>query len=126
MKGKLKINGFEVDPKDERFILKVPDRGFSPEHNKAVVDESIRKYEEFRRKQWKIWEDKTRERANALASYFKYLDTGKGGTNPLMKYFSRKTRAYLRGEKIIQELRGGNGYKTVNNLGQVVTYHNAA
>ena len=121
---RIKVNNIWVDTKDEKYILnKAPD-GFSPEKNKQVVEDSINKYEEFRKKQWKIWEEKTRERANALASFFKYLDRGEGGTDPMKKYFSRKTRAYLRGEKILETLSGGR-YRAINSHGQIITYHNA-
>ena len=116
--------GLKVDPRDEKYVLKTIPQGFSPEHNKWVVEDSIRKYEIFRQKELKVWEGKVRERANALASYFKYLDTGKGGDNPLMKYFSRKTRAYLRGEKLVETLQGA--YRAKNNVGQIVTYHESA
>jgi hypothetical protein len=122
MKGKLKINNIVVDPRDEKYILKVPEQGFSPERNKQVIENSIRKTEMFRARQWHNWEDKTRERANALASFFKYLETGKGGANPLGKYFSRKMRAYLRGEEIIAELRNRDSYYTANKHGQIIRY----
>ena len=122
MKGVLKINGIVVDPRDEKYILKTPERGFSPDRNKQIIDDSIRKADAFRARQWKSWEDKTRERANALASYFKYLDSGRGGMNPLNKYFSRKFRAYLRGETIVAELKSQGKYVAQNANGQLIRY----
>lgn len=122
MKYKLQNYGIPIDPRDEKYILKKVESGFSPERNKQIIEDSIRKTDLFRQKQWKVWDEKTRERANALASFFKYLEKGQGGNNPLSKYFSRKMRAYLRGEQVVAELKSQGKYVAVNVNGQFTRY----
>ena len=121
MSYKLQNYGITIDPRDEQYILKTPEPGFSPEHNKRVIANSIKKAEALRLKKWANYRTQLSYRSNALVSYFRYLDTGKGGQNPFNKYFSRKMRAYLRGEALVETLQGA--YRTVNNSGQIITYH---
>ena len=110
--------GIKVDPRDEKYVLTDIPKGFDPENNKRVVEETIRKADVLRQRKWVEWEDDTRERANALASYFKYLD--RGGSSPTEKYFGRKYQAYLRGQILVDKLK--DHYVTVNRQGQTINH----
>jgi hypothetical protein len=88
----------------KKFFKDRPDDGFSPERNKSVVDGTIRKYEQMRAKRKKQFDEQVRERSDAVAQYLKHLVNGKSTT--VEKYFGRRELARLRGQRILQELRG--------------------
>lgn len=86
---------------DYKFVPSSPDPGFSPERNKAIIEGTIKKYEKVRAQKMKKWREGVAERSDALAQYFtspKFLST------PFGKYFGKKWMAYLRGEKILDEV----------------------
>lgn len=92
----------QVKDEDKKFYAVTPDAGFSPARNKAVVENSIKKYEAMRAKKWKEWEEGVAERSEAVASYLKHVDWGK--STPVERYFDRRTLAYLRGDEIKAKL----------------------
>jgi hypothetical protein len=88
---------------DKKFYLETPDPGFSPARNKAVVEESIRKFEAMRKKKYNQAIEQYRERADATVSFIRHVD--RGGGNNLRKYFGNKMIAHLRGEEIFADIR---------------------
>ena len=89
----------------ELYFVEDGDEGFSPERNKAIIDETIKKYEAKRKAQMKDFQDKLGERSEAVAMYLKHVAGGK--STPVEKYFGRRNLAYLRGEKILQKVKNG-------------------
>lgn len=87
----------------DKYLLDTPEEGFSPERNKAIVEESIRKYEALRAKKWKQAMEANRERAEASVSFLSHADRTKNGR--LDKYFDKKTISYLRGDEIFSDIR---------------------
>lgn len=93
-----------IAKQDKKFYLEIPEKGFSPERNKQVVENSIRKFEVLRKKKWNQRMEEYRERADASASFLRYSDK-MGGHAKLDKYFGRKMLAHLRGESILADMR---------------------
>lgn len=87
---------------DKKFYIEKPDADFSPQHNREVVENSIKKYEAMQLKKWKETMDKNRERADAVVTYLKAID--KGATTRLDHFFSPKELSRLRGDDIRLEL----------------------
>lgn len=86
------------------YLVEGGDPGFSPAKNKAVIDGTIEKYEARRKAKIKEYQKNVGERAEAVAFYLKHVNSGK--FTPVEKYFSRRELARLRGEKILQTLKG--------------------
>lgn len=89
-----------------RFFVKDP-TGFSAERNKAIIEDSIRKYDQTRAQKLKTVVGQYEERADAVVSFIKSVDRGKGAQGDLEKYFGKKILAYLRGQQIRETLMGG-------------------
>lgn len=89
----------DLHPDDYQFVVVKPDGDFNPDRNKAVIQSTIKKTRERIRKGYVDWRDKFGERAEAAASYLKYVNR----TNSSMsveKYFSKQYLAYLRGDDV--------------------------
>ena len=86
------------------WYKETPDQGFSPEHNKAVIEESIRKARILQERRNKDYIEQVRERSDAVASFLKFVD--KGGDDRIERFLGRKMLAHLRGEKIKEEIIG--------------------
>lgn len=78
--------------------------GFSPEHNKWVIEETIRKTEAMRRARMKAYEEAIAERSNAVVSYIH--SRAADSNRPVEQYFGKRMMAQLRGEKIAEVLQG--------------------
>jgi len=80
--------------------------GFSPAYNKMVIERTMRKALENRKRKQKDYIESVRERADAVATYLK--SRAAEANTPVEKYFSKRELAYLRGEKIAQKLQRNN------------------
>lgn len=100
-----------------RFFNRDPD-GFSPERNKFIVESTIKKYDATRLKKVDDVVSHFEERADAVVSFIKSVDRGKGAQGNLEKYFGRKMLAYLRGQQIRDKLMKGMMVK--NKTGQII------
>ncbi len=96
---------------DKRHFKEKGDPGFSPERNKSVIEESIKKYEATRARKKAEYADQVMERADAVASFLKNIDKGKmtgmNSEDQALKYFGKKELAKLRGQKILGILENG-------------------
>jgi len=82
----------------QRYYVDSPDTTFSPERNKWVIENSIKRYENnIRSKRSKYIED-IRERANAVDEFLQFVD--KGGTKPIEKWIGAHELARLQGRRI--------------------------
>ncbi|MEK9208154.1 MAG: hypothetical protein AAB922_06730 [Patescibacteria group bacterium] len=86
------------------FLVDGGDAGFSPSRNRAVIEDTIKKYEILRARKNKEYNDKLGERVDAVATYLKSMAAD--SNKPVEKYFSKKELAYLRGKKIVQVIQG--------------------
>lgn len=88
-------------PKEDWNITPVDaDPGFSPEHNRRVIEESIKANDLLRARKKRDGDDKLKERTTAVAQYLD--DVNKGNTKSgVVDYFGRHEIARLRGEEIM-------------------------
>lgn len=104
---------------DKKFYLETPDPNFSPARNKAVIEGTIKKYNEMREKKKHAYDDAYAERADAVVSYLRTADKKPGYA--LEKFFEPKYLAYLRGEEIRKKLMAG--MTILDKKGKDITNH---
>lgn len=85
------------------YYIEEPDSSFSPERNKAMVAESIRRTNENRRKKTKEFNDKVGERVDAVVTYLRSRVAE--GSTPIERYFGKRQLAHLRGQQILRTIR---------------------
>lgn len=93
-----------LDPKDYRYINPNPDPDFSPERNKAIVDQTIREATAYLTDFDRILDDTWKERRDILKSYAIHT-LSKGGSQSLEKYIGRAQYEALVGEKLLSKIR---------------------
>jgi hypothetical protein len=95
----------KVSQADLKFFVEKGDPGFSPDHNKRVIDKTIKNYEMLRMRKLKEWKDKLGERTDVVATY---LSSRAAESNkPIDKYITKKYMAHLQGKRIMQVIRDG-------------------
>ena len=101
----------------KRYYMDNPDDEFSPTRHKYIVDGTIKKNEDLRRRKQKDYVELLKERTNVVSYYLKsrMADAGK----PIESYISRKLLAHLRGQKIVQKLKTLKSGKTYIELLEV-------
>lgn len=87
------------------YFIEDGEEGFSPEHNKFVVENTMKKYAKNRKRKQKEYLDALRERSDAVATYLK--SRAAESNRPVEAYFSKRELAYLRGERIVKKLQNG-------------------
>jgi len=93
-----------LDPKDYHLINEVPDPGFSPERNKAVILETIKETENYQKMLHSARDKEFEQKVDVLASYGNYrLNQGK--TKTLEQYLGREQMNAIIGEHLLQKLR---------------------
>lgn len=81
-----------------------PEEGFSPDRNKKVIEDSIKKFNLMRQRKHTDYIEQLRERSDAVVSYLKRVEMGM--EKDVDKYFGRSELARLRGQQITQEIQG--------------------
>jgi hypothetical protein len=94
----------------QNWFVEGGEAGFSPDRNKFVVEESIKKHNAMRMAKRKAYIEGLAERVDAVRTWAKSLT---GSHMPAEKYFGRRQLAYLQGQKILQTLQIVNGKKIV-------------
>lgn len=107
----------KIDQKDWKFVPANADKGFSPEHNREVVENSIKKYEATRRKKLREHDEGVQERAKALAFYMRNKGMVISSPDDMEKYFGKSYMNYLKGN-IMERIQ--DGLKVVDNSGRVI------
>ena len=104
----LKTSG-EISPLDFKYMKENPDGdiGFSVEHNRKVIEDSIKATDAMVARKQKDYDDQLAYRTEASAHFLKALMRGKyNSSDPhtaAQKYFGKEL-AVLRGEEIKQEM----------------------
>lgn len=98
------INITDFNPDNWHLYVEKPDPDFSPEHNRAVIQETLDEAEKRR----KGVSDKTKQASenigDILASFAKYkFDLG--GGKKIEDYLGKKRMAEIYGEKLLEKLR---------------------
>ena len=94
----------KIDPTDYKFTPVDPDPNFDPEHNRQVIENSIKRADALWREKKRKFAEGAKERAEAVATYAESLKMG-GADSSLTKYFGKNHLAYLRGYELIDRLK---------------------
>ena|SRR3990167_374939 len=100
----------EIRDVDFKYMYQNPDGdiGFSVEHNRKVIEETIKKNKANEKRLKKEYLNNVEERIDASTYFLKAIANGKyNSSDPhtqALKYFGRRELARLRGEEIRQEL----------------------
>ena len=92
-----------LDLRDHKYVVKNPDPRFSPERNKAIINETIREAEVWYNNFYKAKDVELENRVDILSSYARYRFNR--GTKDLKGYLGKKIYDAVAGEKIIEKLR---------------------
>ena len=95
----------KIVKEDYKFVPVDVDSGFNADHNKKVIEETIRINDRNRRLKVSDYKDKLRARTDAVANYVKSVDNGETSSD-VLKFFGRKEIARLRGEEIRETILG--------------------
>lgn len=100
------MNDITDNQKRDRYKFFDPkaDASFVARHNRDIVDEVIKDTERVSKMKSRQFEDKLRERSDAVATYLKSVEQGK--EKNVSKYFGKKNLAHLRGEQILETIKG--------------------
>lgn len=95
-----------IHPLDYKFMEQMPegDPDFNPEHNKWVIEQSIKNYEANRKKKEHEHDEGIKERAQAASTYLEAVSKG-GRTTDIETYFGKRHHAYLRGQEVIDRIK---------------------
>lgn len=97
----------------KKFLIPEGEIGFSPARNKAIIEDSIKRYDLMKARRQKDYMEQVRERANAVTTYLFDTKAQQTGT-PVEKYFGKRTLAALRANKIVSTLQFKNGIRSTN------------
>ena len=94
-----------IQPQDLKYVKIDPDPEFDSEHNKRVIEKTIKDNEKLVKARNREFDEKSKERTNAVAIYLRSLNQG-GKTTDHEKFFGKKYLTYLRGKEIMEKLKG--------------------
>ena len=94
----------KVKERDWKYVGVEPDANFSPEHNREVIERTIKAAEAQRRAQKRKFKEGLDERAEALAKYLSSVEQG-GKETDVTKYFGKKYKGYLAGKFAIERIK---------------------
>lgn len=104
----LEIQPTQNIQKDDHQRFFVPDGkvdpNFSPQRNKAIIEQTIQEYEKLRAKKASSQDEHFGERADAVLSYLHSVAVDGGSDRNMEKYFGKRMLAYLRGTQIRDQL----------------------
>ena len=91
-----------IQPEDYKYVIEKPDPKFSPERNKAVIQETIKNTEKFFKEIADKIDDEGMNRIDILSSYGRYR-CNRGEKN-FKDYAGKKLWGQLIGEKILNRI----------------------
>ena len=95
----------KISKQDYKFVPVDPDPNFDLEHNKRVIEDSIKKNNLLRKRKERDLGEKIGERNQALSQYLSDINTSKTESS-VTDYFGRHEIARLRGEEILGMIKG--------------------
>ena len=93
-----------IHKKDLQFVPVDADPDFDPEHNRRVIEKTIRESERNRREKRREFGDTISDRAQAISYYLKGLSEGRTSTSA-ERYFGKRELARIRGQERVSRLR---------------------
>ena len=94
-----------VAPQDLKYVRPEPDLNFDPEHNKQVIEATIKATDKMARQRMKEAMEKVGERVSAVKTYVQGLSEGRRSTDR-EKFFGKEYLTYLRGQEIVEKIKG--------------------
>ena len=94
----------KISPKDYHLVPVEPDADFDPKHNQEVIDFTIKRSEEQWRKKQRDFNEKVKERAQAIATYTESMKMG-NTTSDVKRFFGPTELAYLKGYELMDKLK---------------------
>jgi len=91
-----------LDKDYKKFFIPEGEVGFSPERNKKVMEDSIKKADLMRIRKMKEYDEQVRERANAVTTYL--FSRQAEGNRPIEKYFGKRNLAHLQGINLVNRI----------------------
>ncbi len=113
------MNNTLIQPEDYRFRVETPDSSFSPERNKALVQETLKEAEKFFKDISTALDAEAYNRMDMFGSYGVYRFNR--GTKSFKEYLGHDLYKTLIGEKIMEKVRM---MDTVNKLNGNTKYKN--
>lgn len=98
---------------DYKYYVATPDSSFSPQRNKAIIAETIRKTEKFFTDMVTVMDHEMGNRIDILSSYGRYRFNK--GDKKFRQYAGDKLYKDLIGEKILQRVRVMDTVNKMNN-----------
>lgn len=112
----------KISKQDFKFVPVDPDPNFDPEHNKKVIEDSIKANELLRARKKRESDEKVKERTTAISQYLS--DVNRGATKSgVLDYFGRHEIARLRGEEIIGIIKSKIGDVTKQKIKEQAKVH---
>ena len=97
-----------IAPQDLKYVKVDPDPDFDPQHNKRVIEKTIKDNQELVRKRNRDALEGVKERNNALATYLRSINQG-GKTTDYKKFFGkdnlRRLKGYVRGVEVMENIK---------------------
>jgi hypothetical protein len=93
-----------IQPKDLKYVSVDPDPNFDPEHNQRVIEQTIRDNDKLVKSRIGVFDEKAKERTNAVATYLRSISQG-GKSTDREKFFGKKYLAYLRGQEVMDSIK---------------------
>ena len=103
----------DFNPDNWHLYVEKPDENFSPEHNKAVIRETLEEYEKLRYGVDEKVQEAAADRADILSSFAKYkLDLG--GEKQIEQFLGKKRMNEIYGEKLVEKLKMMDSIRKLN------------
>jgi hypothetical protein len=105
-----------ISKADYKFVPVNPDPDFDPEHNRQVIEYTIKRSEQLQRKKQREFNEKLKERTEAMSTYIESVNIGNTNSD-VKRYFGQEQLAYLRGYDLMDKLKRE---KQINPNGQLM------
>lgn len=87
-----------ISPLDYHLVPSDPDPDFSEEHNRQVIEDSIKETDRIQKAKRKEYDEKVDERIDAVSKFLQRAKMGVGESD-VKSYFGKKMLEYLQGDK---------------------------
>ena len=96
----------------QRYFNRDGSEEFSPERNAFIIENSIKKYNAFRKKKQQMYDEDLAQRSELVYSYIRYAD--KGGNKSIEDYVGKRELARIEGEQIKRRLLANGKYLPIS------------
>lgn len=93
-----------IQPEDAKFYVHKPDSSFSPERNKAIINETIKETEAYFRGIGKAITDNLGTRIEIMTAFGDYK-LNRSGEKNIKEYLGKELYGKIVGERILEKIR---------------------